>query len=144
MSKIQVTLEFSFEGENSPERHQKIKESLEFVLADEVATLLLNDEGLEFERTVDKFVPDPTGLEAHALWVEQTCGACPEQYDVRDSDDAKVGYLRLRHGHFVARVDGVDGRVVYESYPAGDGSFEADERDLHIERALDAIAKVLD
>ena len=31
----------------------------------------------------------------------QTCGACPEQYDVYEGDE-EVGYMRLRHGHFHA------------------------------------------
>jgi len=33
------------------------------------------------------------------LRFEMTCGACPEQYDVFKGDD-KVGYMRLRWGHF--------------------------------------------
>ena len=71
--------------------------------------------------------------------LEQTCGACPEQYDVYDNDDQLVGYLRLRHGHFVARYPGVGGEVVYEAHPQGDGIFEPDERDYHLERAKVAI-----
>lgn len=28
----------------------------------------------------------------------QTCGACPEQYDVYDMSNKQVGYVRLRWG----------------------------------------------
>lgn len=36
----------------------------------------------------------------------KTCSACPEQYDVFDSDGNEVGYVRLRHGFFrVASAD---------------------------------------
>lgn len=27
-----------------------------------------------------------------------TCEACPEQYDVYDSDNERIAYIRLRHG----------------------------------------------
>ncbi len=68
----------------------------------------------------------------------QTCGACPEQYDVFHGK-LKVGYLRLRHGHFLAHYGGVGGPVVYEAQTRGDGAFEADEREYHLERAKAAI-----
>lgn len=55
----------------------------------------------------------------------QTCGACPEQYDVylKDQPDQMVGYLRLRHGYFRAEHMG---QVVYDAYTKGDGIFEED------------------
>ena len=43
-----------------------------------------------------------------------TCSACPEQYDVFQNEK-QVGYLRLRHGHFRAHMDGPGGKLVYES-----------------------------
>lgn len=76
--------------------------------------------------------------------LEQTCGACPEQYTAFDKDDNPVGYLRLRHGHF--RVECPPGETVYEAEPKGDGCFEGDEREYylgmaiaHIELALMAV-----
>ena len=44
----------------------------------------------------------------------QTCGACPEQYDLtRDTDGATVGYFRLRHGAFTVTVPDVGGSLAY-------------------------------
>lgn len=68
----------------------------------------------------------------------QTCGACPEQYDVTQ-DGRQVGYLRLRHGWFYAACPDVGGDIVYESEPKGDGIFEDYERPIEIEKALAAI-----
>ena len=68
----------------------------------------------------------------------ETCGACPEQYDAFLHGE-KVGYLRLRHGHFYAACPDVGGVVVYDSMTKGDGIFEADERDGHLSRACAAI-----
>lgn len=67
-----------------------------------------------------------------------TCGACPEQYDVF-LDGSKVGYLRLRHGRFRADVPDCGGETVHSSYPNGDGIFDEDERDYHLNAAIDAI-----
>ncbi len=69
----------------------------------------------------------------------QTCGGCPEQYDVFEGDEL-VGYLRLRHGYFYASVPDVGGDIVYEAYPKGDGMFDPDERDGHLQKAMAAIA----
>jgi hypothetical protein len=68
-----------------------------------------------------------------------TCGACPEQYDVFDAREQKVGYLRLRHGHFRAEAPGVYGEMVYDADTKGDGIFDADERSEHLQRAVAAI-----
>lgn len=73
----------------------------------------------------------------------QTCGACPEQYDVFDGDE-QVGYLRLRHGHFTASYPDVMGETVYAASTRGDGIFETDERDEHIKAALEAIQAAID
>ena len=70
----------------------------------------------------------------------QTCTACPEQYDVFDDNGGQIGYLRLRHGHFTAQIDGPGGAVVYEANPQGDGIFEPDERDEYLTAALTEIA----
>lgn len=69
----------------------------------------------------------------------RTSTACPEQYDVYVGIQ-KVGYLRLRHGHFTAQLDGPDGEQVYTASPEGDGIFEHQERDRYLREALAAIA----
>jgi len=71
--------------------------------------------------------------------LERTCGFCPEQYNVH-LDDEKVGYLRLRHGHFRAECKG---ETVYEASPNGDGGFDYDERDSYLNAAIEAIDKKL-
>lgn len=70
--------------------------------------------------------------------LELTCPACPEQYDVWHGKQ-KVGYLRLRHGHFRAHFMGVEGEIVYEADTIGDGLFEDSEREFHLNRAIEAI-----
>lgn len=70
----------------------------------------------------------------------QTCGACPEQYDVFDGDE-QVGYLRLRWGHFTAQAYGPSGPYVYEADTIGDGIFDSSEREYHLNRAVAAIAE---
>jgi hypothetical protein len=83
----------------------------------------------------------PTGVEVKEVEIrlEQTCGACPEQYDAFLGDEP-VGYLRLRHGFF--RVDYPDcgGDTIFEGYPEGDGCFSSDEREEWLQRATQAIA----
>lgn len=65
----------------------------------------------------------------------QTCGACPEQYDVY-FDDVALGYLRLRFGRFTADYPDCDGETVYEASTRGVGVFDKDERDYHLRWAL--------
>ena len=71
----------------------------------------------------------------------QTCGACPESYDVYLHDNL-VGSLRLRHGRFTAQVSGKY-ESVYCGYPSGDGIFKYEERGQYINEAIDAIDKAL-
>jgi len=72
--------------------------------------------------------------------LDQTCGACPEQYDVFDEETGeKVGYFRLRHGCFTAEYPDCGGEAVYSANTNGDGCFTDDERDYHLSRALEAI-----
>lgn len=73
----------------------------------------------------------------------QTCGACPEQYEAfiynnetREFDE--IGYLRLRHGYFYAEYLPT-GDVVYDSYPQGDGCFETNERQHHLDNACEEL-----
>lgn len=70
--------------------------------------------------------------------IKLSCGACPEAYDVFNLDGEYVGYLRLRHGVFRAYVE--DWEVVHVSHPEGDGVFEEDERNYHLENGIIAIA----
>src|SRR5437660_8199656 len=51
--------------------------------------------------------------------LEQTCFAYPEQYDAFIGDE-KVGYLRLRHGHFRVECPDAFAEMVYEASPSGD------------------------
>lgn len=83
---------------------------------------------------------------AHALAAElelvQTCGACPEQYDVFHNGE-KVGYMRLRNGTFRVECPDCDGELVYlsESYRTGAGSFRDEyERKVNLDWAKRAIA----
>ena len=73
-----------------------------------------------------------------------TCSACPEQYDAKDDDGNIIGYLRLRHGHFSARIDGYWGEIVYTAATIGDGVFDDDERTYHLELVKKAIQLKLD
>lgn len=70
----------------------------------------------------------------------ETCGACPEQYDVFKGG-SQVGYLRLRHGYFRAETPDCGGVTVYSANPEGDGIFEDWERDNHLSLAIEAIDK---
>jgi hypothetical protein len=69
------------------------------------------------------------------ITIVQTCGACPEAYDVYHNGDM-IGDMRLRNSYFSARF-GCD--VVYDAYPKGDGIFECDEREKYLALALEAI-----
>jgi hypothetical protein len=68
----------------------------------------------------------------------QTCGGCPEQYDVFLGEE-QVGYLRLRHGNFTAEAPDCGGTYVYEAHPRGDGIFEENERLKYLTEAVVAI-----
>lgn len=68
----------------------------------------------------------------------RTCDSCPEQYDAYLGDE-KVGYLRLRHGHFRVECPDNGGAWVYQAYPRGDGAFDEGERDYHLTQAAHSI-----
>jgi len=74
------------------------------------------------------------------LKLVETCGACPEQYDVF-SEDKQVAYYRLRHGYFRVDVPICGGETIYEAYPNGDGIFESDEREFYLKKAEQAVKK---
>ena len=75
--------------------------------------------------------------------LEQTCAACPEQYDVYHGK-LLVGYLRLRHGKFRVHFMGVGGELLYEATTIGDGIFDESERDYHLEIAKQVIRAKLE
>jgi hypothetical protein len=80
-------------------------------------------------------------INADDIKLEETCGACPEQYDAYYNGEY-VGYLRLRHGRFT--VDDKDGNLIYAANPKGDGIFDSDERQEYLEYAKQAIAETID
>lgn len=79
---------------------------------------------------------------ADEIDLQETCGACPEQYDAYIGE-LQVGYLRLRHGFFRVDVPQCRGEVVYKTYPDGDGCFTDSERDHFLNEAKRAIANWL-
>ena len=83
-----------------------------------------------------------TNMDIQDIVLKQTCSAYPEQYDAIDETTGKrVGYLRLRYGHFTVEVPDVYGELVYESWPQGSGAFENDERVGELAEAVVAIYK---
>lgn len=75
--------------------------------------------------------------------LDETCGACPEQYDAY-LDDQMVGYFRLRHGYFTVEVycEDIWGDA-YSAEPKGDGIFEPDEREYYLIEGLRSIDSLL-
>lgn len=73
---------------------------------------------------------------------KETCGACPEQYDVTNGRGEPVAYVRLRFGCLTASVPNASGDRIYEHTFSDSwmGAFDDDAtRLLH----LTAIAKLL-
>lgn len=81
-------------------------------------------------------------MNAADIELKMTCGACPEQYDAF-ANGKTVGYLRLRHGYFRVELFAPGGTTVYETKTIGDGIFDEDEREFHLQKAKDAIAAEL-
>lgn len=75
------------------------------------------------------------------LTLYQTCGACPEQYDLVDNKGNCVAYFRLRYGYFSVECPDIGGKLVYDAHPDGDGCFMPYERKSYIESAIDAVKK---
>jgi hypothetical protein len=84
-------------------------------------------------------------IDGASYWLDKTCFACPEQYDVYLEKEV-VGYLRLRHGCFTARYPAVDGETVFTVAARGDGVFDDRERQAYLNIAVSHIhlARVLD
>lgn len=67
--------------------------------------------------------------------LKQTCGGCPESYNVYHNDEY-VGHLRLRNGIFTAYFQD---RATYQVTTIGDGIFESEEREYHLQLACETI-----
>lgn len=72
---------------------------------------------------------------------DQTCFACPEQYDIIDTDaNKRIGYMRLRHGALsISRADDYDiGETVFvRHFPLSmDDDLHPQEMDLYLENDL--------
>ena len=81
-------------------------------------------------------------IEIQGFTLVQTCGCCPEQYDVFEGEH-KVGYLRARNGYFRADYPFAGGDTLYESPINGDGCFTDEDRARHLFAACCAIRKRL-
>lgn len=84
----------------------------------------------------------PGFLCSRSYKLEVSCSICPEQWDVYDLLDNRVGYIRLRHGDF--RVDYPDcgGKTLIDlcSGEYGDGGFNDEEtRSKYLLMAVKAI-----
>lgn len=78
----------------------------------------------------------------NGLDFRETCGACPEQYDVYDPFGKQVGYVRLRWGYLSAEYSDCGGELVYEfSWDDGWlGTFPSDEdRQFHLKQIANAL-----
>jgi len=77
------------------------------------------------------------------LYFEETCAACPEQYDVLDDVELQiVAYVRLRWGCLRVYVPDAGGVLVYEHTftNAFQGQFEsATERKYHLDKILEVL-----
>ena len=73
----------------------------------------------------------------------ETCGACPEQYDVFDSNGNQVGYVRLRFGYLRVEYPDYGGEVIYdhEFSDGWKGMFTEDEREYYLKEIAEAISK---
>jgi hypothetical protein len=71
-------------------------------------------------------------LKSRTLRLQQTCPACPEQYDVYRGTE-KVGYIRLRWGQFSARLHNAAGEEVVSAYMGDEllGCFRSNEERQH-------------
>ena len=76
------------------------------------------------------------------LYFYLTCSACPEQYDVEDSNGNLVGYVRLRWGTLSCEYPNVSGERIYTAGIGDDltGIFENDKQRIdHLNNIADKI-----
>lgn len=71
----------------------------------------------------------------------RVCGACPEAYNIKDSDNNMVAYLRLRHGIFRVHVPDIGGEIIFVGTPIGNGIFSNDEQDEWLRAGIKSIKK---
>lgn len=71
----------------------------------------------------------------------RTSSACPEQYDVFDTQGDQVGYVRLRHGSLSAQSPDIGCTDVYScEFPENIGCFsDSEERMKHLLKIAEAI-----
>jgi len=75
-----------------------------------------------------------------------TCGSCPEQYDVVNSDGYYVGYIRLRGGNFRVEFPDINGMTLFTDRFEDNwkGCFDSeDERMKYLEIAATCINEEL-
>lgn len=81
----------------------------------------------------------------HIYNLMQTCGACPEQYDLLSVYDMSTkAYFRLRYGHFRVDCPDVGGETVYEYYGKDvyQGCFDSQsEREEVLRNAIDKVVE---
>ena len=84
-------------------------------------------------------------MEIKGLFFQDTCSACPEQYDVY-KDGQLVGYVRLRWGGLSCEYPYILGERIYtHAFDDGYmGCFESDEqRQFYLSEIADSINKRL-
>lgn len=79
----------------------------------------------------------------HGYKLVLSCGACPEAYDVYDSEGKNVAYFRLRHGTFRVHHPEDYSTVIYSSQPNGDGCFYPEERLEELTKGVEALQEYL-
>lgn len=82
------------------------------------------------------FIEEPEEIGPKSLVIEDlefvcTCWACPEQYDVYDSNDNQVAYVRLRWGTLRVNAPDYEGEEIYcDNYGDGfTGIFDPEDRE---------------
>ena len=77
----------------------------------------------------------------------QTCPSNPEQYEVFDSLNVRVAYLRLRFGNFTAEYPDAGGDLFYFykfKFDDYKGEFDDElERNMYLCRAIEALVEYL-
>lgn len=63
---------------------------------------------------------------------EQTCFACPEQYELYDPNGERIGFFHYRYGHLTLECPDTGGELVYEKMlgDRADGILDSDTRDV--------------
>lgn len=78
--------------------------------------------------------------------LENTCGACPEQYDLISLiDNKQIAYFRLRWGDFRVDVPTCGGKTIYSKWfdDGFKGSFREEEREEELIKAIRVVIENL-